>query len=82
MFCLTCVPHPTSVTLQAVTKKTSGALKKAIRAIMSVAQDPTNYWCERLHEALQGQLVGNDDKSLIRTIVSRAGDAPSLRIYN
>lgn len=57
---------------KAVTKKTSGTLKKAIRAICSVAQDPTNYWCERLHEALQGQLVGSDDKSLIRTIVSRA----------
>jgi hypothetical protein len=45
------------------------ALKKAIRAICSIAQDPTNYWCERLHHALSGL---DDDKSLIRTIVSRA----------
>jgi len=58
--------------LKAVTKNNSGAIKGALRAIVGVAKDPTAYYTERLHKALNGNLVGTHSTSLIRILVARA----------
>eukprot|EP00039_Didymoeca_costata_P025487 m.13551 g.13551 ORF g.13551 m.13551 type:complete len:877 (-) comp4878_c0_seq1:93-2723(-) len=58
--------------LKAVARNNSGSARTALKTIVSVAEDPTSYYCDRLHKALEGQLVGTHDHSLIRIIVSRA----------
>ena len=58
--------------LKAMKKKVSGSLKTALVSILDVARDPTSYWAERLHKALDGQMLGTHDTSLIHIIVGRA----------
>lgn len=58
--------------IKAIRKKTGGSLRVALKTIIAVSLDPTAYYAERLKKALDGQLVGTHDTSLIRIIVSRA----------
>lgn len=58
--------------LKAIRKNTGGSLRVALKTILAVATDPTAYYTERLKKALDGQLIGTHDTSLIRIIVSRA----------
>ena len=57
--------------MKAVSKSNSGAIKSALKAIIGIAKDPTAFYCERLHKALQGNLVGTHSTSLIRILVRR-----------
>jgi gelsolin len=57
---------------KAMKKKVSGSLKTALVSILDVARDPTAYWAERLHKALEGQMIGTHDTSLIHIIVGRS----------
>eukprot|EP00038_Savillea_parva_P007724 m.172141 g.172141 ORF g.172141 m.172141 type:complete len:873 (-) comp13479_c0_seq1:84-2702(-) len=58
--------------IKSIRKKTGGSLRVALKTILAVSSDPTAYYAERLKKALDGQLVGTHDTSLIRIIVSRA----------
>lgn len=53
-------------------KKNSGTAKQALKTILGIARDPTAYFADALHKALEGQAVGTHDTSLIRIIVTRA----------
>ena len=55
---------------KAISKKCSGTVKAALKVTLGLAQDPTAFWTERLHKAIN--VIGVNDPSLIRTMVSRA----------
>merc|ERR1719419_2101201 len=52
-----------------IEKEMSGNLRKSFLTLVGYIQDPITYYSEVLYRSMKG--MGTDDKTLIRTVVSR-----------
>ena len=66
--------------LQAIDKEFSGDSKKALRTIVYATLSPSEYFANRVHDAVKG--LGTKDHLLIRVLVSRSEiDMPQIKQY-
>ena len=66
--------------LQAIDKEFSGDSKKTLRTIVYATLSPSEYFANRVHDAVKG--LGTKDHLLIRVLVSRSEiDMPQIKQY-
>ena len=66
--------------LEAIDKEFSGNMKKAFKAIVYAIINPSEYFANRVHDAIKG--FGTNDSLLMRVLISRDEiDMPQIKAY-